>query len=244
MKLSTPILQWLWYLSSPIFLLSIPQALYLKKTALRLPEATGNNTLYIGDPDTYLKILHIGESTVAGVGVETLSQGISHHLTHELHINSNGQGFHCHMQGNNGIRMTELNHHLSKYKGTADLAIVTMGVNDTTGLTSLKTWKTEIQKSIKLLRQKGAQHIFFMQVPPMAKFPALPAPLKYLLGLRAALLDKQLRITCESQNCVHYVCSELPISSEFMAIDGYHPNELGYKTWAQQIAPQILKHLR
>lgn len=77
----------------------------------------------------------------------------------------------------------------------------------------------------------------------MQQFPALPSPLRYLLGLRAHLLDVILRHQCHQQDHVHYVHSELNAEKAHMAVDGYHPNRLGYQEWAKNIVPQISQYL-
>lgn len=238
-------LQTLWWLSSPFLLLCLPQAIYVKKTALRLPEAQGDREFTIGRTESsLLHLVHFGESTVAGVGVDQVSQGFTHHLAKSLIKLELSAQLSCKVVGENGIRFEALNQHINRFNEYIDIAVITMGVNDTTGLSSLKTWRENLQLAIHTLQSKGAKQIFFSHVPPMAQFPALPKPLRYLLGLRATLLNTQLEAICRELSNVHYLHSELDVESEYMARDGYHPSELGYQEWAKQIAPQMLEHLQ
>ncbi|MGR6874701.1 SGNH/GDSL hydrolase family protein [Pseudomonas sp. HK3] len=241
------LLQLSWYLLTPLFLLCVPQALYIKKTALRLPEAQGDTCVRHGTHEPTLTFLHFGESTVAGVGVKELSQGLSAQLCYALSnelSTRNNMSVECKITGQNGIRFGGINECIKRNKRSADFAIITMGVNDTTGLTSIKQWHHGIQDSIQALNNQGIKIVLFTQVPPMAQFPALPAPFKYLLGLRAYLLDFELQRLCQRNEGCHYVGSKLVVAKEMMAEDGYHPSALGYKAWAEQITPQILQHLR
>lgn len=241
------LLQLSWYVLTPIFLVCIPQALYVKRSALRLPEAQGKKTIRHGQHDNALRFIHFGESTVAGVGVKHFTQGLSAQLCQTLSTALSTQQdttVECNITGQNGIRFRDLNEHIQQHTTPADFAIVTMGVNDTTGLTAVKQWQHDIHKSIELLNSKGIKQIFFTQVPPMAQFPALPAPLKYLLGLRAHILNTELQRLCRQHESCEYVGSKLMVAKEMMAEDGYHPSALGYKAWAEQITPQILEHLR
>lgn len=241
------LLQLSWYVLTPVFALCIPQALYVKRTALRLPEAQGGKTIRHGQHDETLRFIHFGESTVAGVGVKQFTQGLSAQLCYTLSTALSTQqstSVECNITGQNGIRFRGLNEHIQQHTSPADFAIITMGVNDTTGLTSVKHWQHEITKSIELLHNKGINQIFFTQVPPMTQFPALPAPLKYLLGLRAYILNTELQRLCHQHEGCKYVGSQLLVEKEMMAEDGYHPSALGYKAWAEQITPHILEHLR
>ena len=240
------LLQLCWYLITPLFLLCIPQALHIKKTALRLPEAKGDHTVTIGANEKRLKFNHYGESTVAGVGVELLKDALSAQLCQTLtsELQAQNTRVQCHITGQNGIRFHELNSLIAQQKEPADFTIITMGVNDTTGFTSVKRWQQSILQSITLLQQNRPAPIFFTQVPPMAQFPALPAPLRYVLGFRAYLLNFELQRICAQHKHCHYIGSKLLVEKDMMAKDGYHPSALGYAAWAKQITPQILKILQ
>jgi lysophospholipase L1-like esterase len=247
----------------PLFVLFIPQALYVKRTTIRLPQALGrsfgqtspkanNNDYNIGNKEA-IRLLHVGESTVAGVGVGHLKSGFTVNLAAALGEDLDRQ-VDWSLFGENGIRLRELSQRLPaeldqlnnlKQLGDDqyDLAVITMGVNDSTKFTSVKQWRTSLEQSIKLIRYATKGPIFFTQVPPLAQFPALPVPLKYLLGLRSTILDTELRQLCGQSEGVFYLGSRLQVAPEMMAIDGYHPSELGYQHWAKQISPQIAAEL-
>ncbi|NVK37663.1 MAG: SGNH/GDSL hydrolase family protein [Gammaproteobacteria bacterium] len=237
-------LQISWYALFPVFLLLLPQAIYVKKTTLRLPEASGSSLLHFAHAsENTLRVIHFGESTVAGVGIDELNQGLSFHICQQVQSQL-PVNIECEILGENGIRIHELNATIAKHTGVMDIAIITMGVNDTTKLTSIKKWRKSLQTSIAHLQHKGVAHIFFMQVPPMAQFPALPAPLKYFLGLRAYQLDLELQALMNKNKCCHYVGSKLLVERHFMAKDGYHPSAQGYAAWAEQISPLIIGVLK
>jgi lysophospholipase L1-like esterase len=247
----------------PLFVLFIPQALYVKRTTIRLPDADGKpfgktNTIISSKDDKtsnndLIRLLHVGESTVAGVGVEHLKSGFTVNLAASLSEDMGRQVFWS-LFGENGIRVSELKQKLTAQleqlntlkllgENQYELAVVTMGVNDSTKFTSVKQWRTSLEQSIKLIRYATKGPIFFTQVPPLAQFPALPAPLKYLLGLRSTILDTELKQLCDQSEGVFYLGSSLQVAPEMMAIDGYHPSELGYQHWARQISPLIAAEL-
>lgn len=58
MMIYQKLLTLLWYLCTPILALCIPQAIYVKKNTLRLPEASGETEFTVGSPQaTSYKIL-------------------------------------------------------------------------------------------------------------------------------------------------------------------------------------------
>ena len=74
-----------------------------------------------------------------------------------------------------------------------DLILISIGVNDVLGLTSLVKWQTAIFDLIILIRAKGDAKIIFLGLPPMARCQPLPQPLRVVCGVRALLLDAVLR---------------------------------------------------
>ncbi len=222
-----------WILSIPLLVLILPQALYVKRTTKRLMEATGPRHGKTLGKAPAIRLLHVGESTVAGVGVSDLEQGFTANLASSMNQICQQQ-VQWQILGVNQLQQETLNE--------CDIALVTMGVNDTTKFTSLNTWRDQIRLTINQLLTLTQGPIIFTQVPAMAQFPALPAPLKYLLGLRAKLLDLELQRVCKHHDRAQYVSSKPSIEPHLMAEDGYHPSEQGYQEWAKSIGPSILQH--
>jgi len=243
-KLKRSALHAAWWMLSPTLLLLLPQALYVKRTTLRLPEAQPLDTQNAPAPaPAPIHLWHLGESTVAGVGVAHLSQGLSAQLAQAL-SEQGRTAVSWQSLGVNGIRLSRLiDKVMAAPAPKAQLIVVTMGVNDTTGFTSVRTWQRQLRQLVHLLQRHNPNTpVVFTQVPPMMKFPALPAPLKFVIGLRAQLLDAYLQKVCEQEGTtgsVHYVKAEPDFSPQLMAEDGYHPSALGYQTWAQALAPKI-----
>lgn len=227
----------------PLFVVFLPQAIYVKRTTLRLPEAQGQ-PFSQDNKENATHLLHVGESTVAGVGVTTLTTGLTSNIAKTLSARLN-RPTSWSVFGENGIRMKGLIQALPSAidklpkSNEFDLVIITMGVNDSTKFTSIKQWRTSLAESVTILGPMTHGPIYFTQVPPLSQFPALPSPLRNLLGVRSKILDNELKAFCNEHKNVHYVGSEVQVDREMMAEDGYHPSELGYQQWADQIAGQI-----
>ena len=62
----------------------LPQAQWLRRTALRLPEAAGPREGQVGEGDPVLRVLVVGDSAAAGVGVADQAQALAVQLAHAL----------------------------------------------------------------------------------------------------------------------------------------------------------------
>ena len=77
-------------------------------------------------------------------------------------------------------------------------------------------------------------------VPPMQYFPALPWPLRQVLGIRAALLDKTLRGAAETVERFVWFDASVGFDLRYLAEDGYHPNELACVEIAMKIVDALI----
>ncbi len=204
----------------------------------------GSNKGIIQGDGEGVRLLHLGESTVAGVGIKHINDGLTVNVANDLNIAS-GMKIQWQLHGENGIKLKQLLHTLKAHPPQpCDITLLTMGVNDTAKFTSVSSWKRQITQIIELLSPITQGPVIFTQVPSMMQFPALPAPLSYFLGLRSSILDLALRQKCKQYKHVYYAASKANVKKEFMAEDGYHPSELGYSEWAKSIAPGILKNYK
>lgn len=217
--------------------LTLPQALYTRRTALRLPPAAGAQRGVAGcasgrEP---LRLLLIGESTVAGVGVEAQESALAGCLAQAL-AQRLGRPVAWRACGENGITAGQACQNLLPLAlaEPADLVLLVFGVNDTTHLSSLSAWRSALRQLCRELGAQGAQ-VVFTGVPPIQHFSALPWLLRRLLGWRALLLDETLAEISREEGAAH-VRLGLNCSPEYLARDGYHPSALGYRVWADGLA--------
>lgn len=230
------------------FLLLSPLLLWQAKrtraTTPRLPEAQGDAFGEMGgDADAPpLRLLVLGESTAAGVGVQYHHQGLAAHTARALQRRLK-RPVHWHTLGVNGIRAAALAEHLRNHPldEPLDLAIISLGVNDTTGLTPARRYRRALAELIDLLRQRHPDlSIHLLAIPPMQHFTALPAPLRQLLGHRAARLDREQSALAAALPGVHHLIYPINNAPAYLAEDGYHPSEIGYRHIGERIAERVL----
>ena len=80
-------------------------------------------------------------------------------------------------------------------------------------------------------------------VPPTPihrkSFTLLPQPLRWVLGMRARMLDAARVAAAASLQDVVALTAEFPDDAELLAADGYHPGPAACALWAKQMADII-----
>lgn len=232
-----------WLLFCLLLPVLLPQALLTRRRAIRLEPAAGTPSGVVGaGSGEPLRLLLVGESTVAGVGVNSQQETLAGCLATQLarHI---GRSVAWQALGENGITASEaVTRLLPQVVGQHfDMVVLVFGVNDTTHFTSGARWQTALQALAQAFAAQQCR-IAFTAVPPVQHFSALPWLLRQVLGLRAALLDRQLRRLAGEVAAAH--CEVvLKFTPDYLARDGYHPSALGYRVWAEGLSALLLRQL-
>ena len=233
-----------WALTLPLLPALLPLAWHTRRTAVRLPVAQGEahgiaGEAFIAEP---LRLLLIGESTVAGVGVTHLNQALAACLASALAARLQ-RPVSWRTLGENGITAVQACERLlpQALAEPADLALLVFGVNDTTHLTSSARWQASMATMATALAERGAR-VAFSAVPPLQHFHALPWLLRMLMGWRALLLDGELQVLAARLRAQHCAL-DLRFEAQYLAEDGYHPSALGYRQWADGLAVHVSRLL-
>jgi lysophospholipase L1-like esterase len=84
-------------------------------------------------------------------------------------------------------------------------------------------------------------------VPPLQIFPAFPAPLRHVLGLRARVLDRAAARWAHGHAGVMHLphLTTAPVEvPEMFCVDRFHPSALGYSRWGAALAAAASDILR
>ncbi len=76
-------------------------------------------------------------------------------------------------------------------------------------------------------------------MPPLGRFPALPQPLRAVLGLRARLLDRAAARLAPRLPRVAHLPITLAVTPALFCADGFHPGPAGYREWGALLAGPI-----
>lgn len=220
-------------LLSPVLLY---QGRRTRRITPRLPEGSGNQYGQHGEGAPTRSLLVLGESTAISVGVASHDLGLASQLARQIYQRT-GQTTAWHTFGVNGIRMQALIGELERAElPPADVVLLSMGVNDTTGFTSRGRFCLELLALRRLLAMRYPAPLALLGVPPMHWFTALPSPLRQILGWRARQLDNiYARLARQRPDDFIHLQYPLITDPQLLAADGYHPGQKGY----QQIAEAL-----
>ncbi len=227
----------------------LAQGRRVRAHALRLPEANGERRGVAGRGTVSLRVLIVGDSSAAGVGVATQDEALAGQLAHTLAERSGAavgwqlvaSSGHTVQDACEALRASELE--------PADLLVTAVGVNDVVGQTKTARFLRSLDELHALaVERAGITHAWHCGVPKMGEFPLLPSPLRWVLGRDAAHLDRALaRHLAGNSKRLHLPLPSTPQVTEsdsglpegWMARDGFHPGPLGYRNWGRQVAEAI-----
>jgi len=198
-----------------------------------------------------IQLITLGESTIAGVGVETHEQGLTGTLAKVL-----GEQLSLVVRwkvyARSGYTAAKVREKLvPKIQEDPGLIIVGLGGNDAFKLHSPWIWKSDIRAAIESLQERFPQiPIVFCNMPPIKEFPAFTGLIKMTVGNLVELLGKALEDVAKEFEHVHYFGEVIEVDHWLQQLggnvkredffsDGVHPSKLTYQTWGQEIARQI-----
>jgi lysophospholipase L1-like esterase len=218
----------------------------VRRVTPRLPPAGGPQHGTIGTGPDPLRLVVAGESTAMGVGVPEHAVGLAGHLARAL-SSAAGRPVRWRVLGRSGATARAL---LSEFidpapRLDADVVVVILGVNDTLGFSSPAGWTRALDALLdSIRRQSVGTALVLAAVPAMQHFPALPWPLRQVLGLRAHILDRAAMEWARARPLVVHVpfpLAERAEIPEMFCSDGFHPSADGYARWSAALAEAASK---
>ncbi len=211
----------------------------VRATTPRLPEAAGPRTGEAAGAGAAVELLVLGESTAAGVGAEDHQRGLAGQVARTLAAET-GRRVRWRVLARNGATAAITRDELLAPADAvaADVAVVVLGVNDTLRLHSPGRWTRDLRALIDAVRERcGPIPVMLAAVPPMGVFPGLPQPLRGVLGLRAAVLDRAAARLAAELDSVRHVAVPLPRGAvdDFFCADRFHPSPHGYARWGDAL---------
>lgn len=224
-----------------VFPLLIPQALYVRRTAPRFAPADGPREGVVG-VGKQCRLLAIGDSIIVGVGASELCKALVGQTAKAI-ADSKDCCVSWQALGASGYDSARvLKRLVPELPGIPfDYVIVSVGVNDVTGLTSLRRWRNNISQLIQALQAHSPRALIGLTgLPPLSGFPLLPQPLRATLGMRGRILDKIARQVAGAYQNTRHVALDFEPGPDTFAADGYHPSEESYAEFGHQMADQLL----
>lgn len=223
------------------------QAAIVRRRLPRLPEAQGQRegVAGAGQGAAKLKLLIAGDSSAAGVGVDTQDDALAGQLMRQL-LARGRANVHWRLVARSGVTTEQLIALLQQAAPIdADLAVIVTGVNDLVDQVPSRRAIQARERLTNVLRNgHGVRHVAFCPLPPVHQFPSLPQPLRWLAGADARRHNVALRHWAGTRCDVSHVPLNLRLNRGVMASDGFHPGEPVYRQVAIALADHIEAYLK
>jgi lysophospholipase L1-like esterase len=220
----------------------VAQAVVARKRAPVLPEAAGPRRGTVGE-GAPLRLLIVGDSSAAGVGVATQDEALAGHLTRRLAQRS-GRRIEWALHARTGATTARALQRLREEPPEpADVAVALLGVNDVIEqVPPLRAVEQRAALADWLRANAMVHHVVFAPLPPVHRFPLLPQPLRWAMGHEAAAHDAAMARWAASRSDVSHVPIAVDLGPESMAADGFHPGEPVYRCCGEALADHIVLH--
>ena len=243
-------------ISIPLLPLMYYQGIQIRKSVPKLPEATGTegSCFSVDSAQDSLKIIALGESTVAGVGVQTHEEGFTGTFVKEL-SNLSNQNIVWKVYAKSGYTAKNVQQKLLPkiQENDIDIILVGLGGNDAFTLNHPKRWRKHMNRLILDLKDRFPKSlIVFTNMPPIKEFPAFTPLIKFTIGNLVEILGDELKSLVKKHENVLYFDDRITLKewskrynleakiSDYFS-DGVHPSKLTYQTWAKDLAQRLIK---
>jgi len=221
----------------------VAQAVRTRRRAPLLPEASGPRRGVVGK-GAELRLLIVGDSSGAGVGVMTQQLALAGYLTRHL-AQSAAMRVAWQLVAKSGITSAQALALVQQERvDTADIAVAVLGVNDVIDqVPSQRAVQHRAALADWLFANTGVRHVVFAPLPPMHQFPLLPQPLRWIMGNDARRHDRAMAQWAATRPDVSHVPIDISLAADAMASDGFHPGEPVYRTCGEALAHFIAENL-
>ena len=188
-----------------------------------------------------IRLLAIGESTVCGVGLARGNETVAATTARAL-ARLTRRPVAWRAEGLSGATVSDAREQLLSRipPEPADLLVVAFGVNDATAYRSPGVFADDLAELVAAARCRvGDAAVVVGGVAPLDCFPALPWPLRNILGWRSAAL--QAAADRLAERLPRLVVERISaLKPDLFACDGFHPNRRAHAIWGEEIAALAL----
>lgn len=234
--------------SIPLLPLMAIQGNRIRKQIPVLPRAAGPEGV-AGSGQPKLRLLTLGESTIACLGAKTHEEGLTGSLAREL-SGLTGNSVEWKVYAKSGYTAELVRKQLvPKMEGeSADLIVIGLGGNDAFTLNRPWRWRKHMNQLIHSLREIFPQTpILFANMPPIKEFPAFTSLIQFVVGNLVNILGHELKQLVQDHPGVYYSSEEITLAGwmkkynksgnrEDFFSDGVHPALVTYQVWATDLA--------
>lgn len=197
-----------------------------------------------------LRLLMVGDSTAAGLGASTTTATVGGQLGagiaatgHTVTLNSVA------VSGSRAADLADQVRALGERPASAqpDIAVVLIGANDATHLSSLESVRVKLAAAVRDLRATGAT-VVVAGCPDLGAVRAFPQPLRLIAAARGRAVAAAERRAAEAAGAgfvdlARETGPTFRADAGMLSSDRFHPSDRGYARWAQALLPAVLAAL-
>jgi lysophospholipase L1-like esterase len=230
-----PLLSWLAF---PVYAW---QGIGVRLRTRRLLPAEGPVTHTLPGSGAPLRLLVLGDSSAASVGIERTDGGIAAILAGMI-ARDTGRAVTWPAAGFNSATAAQLRDFVVPHLAHDDWThvVLSVGTNDAKNFHTVSRFKRDFGGLIYALKARfPAARIVWSPVIDMTTVPALPPLLARILEIRAQAINAMGTRLCHERGAVP--ASRLPVEDPTLGFstDGFHASEAGYRAWAEHLLPLI-----
>ena len=193
-----------------------------------------------------LEMVMLGDSTVAGLGAETVEDSLVLQ-TAQRAAEAAGRPVHARGLGVSGARTADVrDEQLPQVDSDVDVIVIVIGSNDATHLTPFWSFDELTASMFAAARERAPDAAIVLGgIPLFGEARALDEPLRSVVDGYASVLRGVQRRTAEDTPGVTFVNIAVEASPRFVGVpdamsrDGFHPAATGYGFWADALGPAV-----
>ena len=225
------------WLTFPVY---VVQGVWVRQRSLRLSPAEGPLSGKVGQGEPDLRILVVGDSSAAAVGIENTADAIAPQIAKQLSDQS-GKTVSWLMSGHNSAVANEIRDHVVPNLEPAEYThiFIMLGTNDMKNFHSVRRWKRDFGSLLYVLRTRFPEaQVLWHQAIDMRNVPNIPQPLATFMNWRRMLLNRKGAQLCVERGVV--AVPPLPdVRAEGFCRDGFHASSEGYAAWAKHYVDHV-----
>ncbi|MFP1630883.1 SGNH/GDSL hydrolase family protein [Zhengella sp. ZM62] len=230
-----PLLTW------PLYPVYAWQGIATRLRTQRLsPPADGPEGSIAGTGEPF-RLLVVGDSSAAGVGVERFADSLAGQLSAML-AERTGRPVTCRAAGANSAVAAQVRDHVVPHVEPRDWThvVLSLGTNDMKNFHTLPRFKRDFGTLVYAVRTRFPQaRIYWPEMIDMRRVPAMPWALARILDIRADAFNAKAGRLCKERGAC-LVPALQDVQPEGFSQDGFHASAAGYRTWAENLARVIL----
>jgi lysophospholipase L1-like esterase len=228
------------WLALPVY---VWQGVGVRLRTERLVPAEGPVIHHVAGAGEPVRLLVLGDSSAASVGIGRTEDGLAHQLS-LLIAERTGRAVAWRAAGFNSATAGQLRDYVVPNLSAEPWThiVLSIGTNDTKNFHTVRRFKKEFGGLVYALRAKWPEaRIVWSPVVEFTRVPAMPAALGRILETRAGLINAMGTRLCRERGAIP--ATRLPILDPRagFSTDGFHASAAGYRNWAGHMADFVLE---